>query len=234
MIRFKRFFGLFAAALVTASVALPASAQWATFDASNFMQNLQQVMQLKTQLDNMQKQLGQVTSTARSAESTYNSLHGSSGMGNLLNTASGQFGTSAYGDAQMQASIQSLANNIKQQAGFLSTQNLGSVNSAYRDAMIKRGDAAAAQQAMSQQVFDQSGAEFKNIQTLMDQINTAQDPKDIAGLQARIQAEQSILQNQVIRSQAMAAMMASQDRVDLQKQAQESAAQRIDYYKGNP
>lgn len=233
MNRCNKVFALVGAALLTFVVATPVSAQWATFDVSNFIQNLQQVQQLKTQLDNMQNQLNQVTQAAQNTKATYNSLHGSSGLGNLLQGSIGQFGSSNMQDTTGSGSIQALADAIKNKAGYLSTQNLSGINEAYRLKLLQSGDNAAAQQATQQQVFDQSGQEFKNIAALMDQINTAQDPKAIQGLQARIQVEQAMLQNQVIRATAMQAALQAQDRVQLQQQSQEAAAESFNYYKGN-
>lgn len=224
---------LSAIAVILLALPLLSNAQLATFDASNLLQNIEQLAQLAKEMENLQQQLQQAQQAVSTAKSTYNSLHGSSGMGTLLNGSVGQFGTSSYGDTQTSSSIQSLANTIKQQAGYLSSADLSRLNPAYQAYVAKSGDAAAAQQAQQQQLFDQSGAEFKNIQALMDQINTAQDPKVIQGLQARIQVEQAVLQNQLIRAQAMTAMMQAQDRVNLQQQSQDAATQRFDYFKGN-
>lgn len=233
MKRYKNLLATVVAMLLTVVVSAPASAQWATFDASNFIQNLQQVEQLKVQLQNMQNQLNQVTQAAQNTKQTFQALHGSSGMGTLLQSSVGQFGTSSMQDTTSAAGIQALASAIKQKAGFLSTQNLSGINEAYRAKLLQFGDDAAAQQATQQQVFDQSGQEFKNIAALMDQINTAQDPKTIQGLQARIQVEQAMLQNQVIRATAMQAALQAQDRVQLQQQTQEAAAESFNYYNGN-
>jgi len=44
--------------------------------------------------------------------------------------------------------------------------------------------------------YNQASQRFSSIQVLLDKVNAAPDQKDIADLQARIQAEQVMMQNE--------------------------------------
>lgn len=223
-----------AAAVVLSVGSMSADAQWATFDASNFAQNVEQVQEMEQSLSKMQSQLNQITSAANSARSQLTSITGSRGLGNLLTQQTQAYATpSSFSSAASMSSVQQLAGQISQQAGYLSTQNLAGINGAYRAQLQNNGNAAATNQAMTEQVFTQSSAEFSNIQSLMGQISQTQDPKAIAELQARIQVEQTLLQNQLIKAQAMLAQMTAQQNVRNEQEQQQAAAESMNYYKGN-
>lgn len=222
-----------AAGLAAGLFAGSASAQWATFDVSNFMQNLQQVQQLNQSLQEMQNQLAQLKQQTAQAQQTYGAMTGSRGMGNLVRSSVGDFQTGLYNDSRNNTgAIAQLAASIKERAGYLSTQDMAGINAAYQRKLATNGDAAANQQAQAQMVFQHSGEEFQNIQALMGEIDQTQDPKAIADLQARIQIQQVTLQNQLLQAQAMAAMTAAQDRVDQQREAQEIMSMKHNYYTG--
>ena len=83
--------------------------------------------------------------------------------------------------------------------------------------------------AANAMVSQKSSKRFDRIATLMQRIDSATDPKAIADLQARIQIEQTMLQNELIRAQAMNAMIVNQREVDYQAAQQRAAAQSFKY-----
>lgn len=219
--------------LVLGLFAGTASAQWATFDVSNFAQNLQQVQQLSQSLQQMQNQLAQLKQQTTQGQQMYGSMTGTRGMGRLAGGSVSDYQTSLYNQVQNNnGAVAQLAAAIKQKAGYLSTQDMSGINSAYQQRLQQSGDAAANRQAQAEMVFQHSGQEFQDIQLLMGEIDQAQDPKAIADLQARIQIQQVMLQNQLVQAQAMSSMLAAQDRVNRQREAQEIMSMKHDYYKG--
>lgn len=219
----------FALATVLALVPATGSAQLAVFDPSNFMQNLQQVIQMGTELQQLRDQLEQIKQLKNNAESQLKSVTGSRGLGSITTDTNRAFMNGLSG---VSPDVASLVSDIKAKAGYLSTQDLGSINGAYRQRLLDQGDQAAQAQAMNTMVFKHSGQQFANIQTLMDRINTTNDPKAIDELQARIQVENAMLQNEAVQAQAMASALETQERVNRQAAMQRSASQRVDYYKG--
>lgn len=125
--------------------------------------------------------------------------------------------------------IRNLANDIKASASYLSDKDLAGINTAYLDVLRKSGDAAVNGMAANSMVFQQSGDRFQRLQVLMDKIDTAEDQKAIDDLQARIQVEQVMLQNELIRAQAMNAMIVQQRQIQLESQRQRAASESFDY-----
>lgn len=224
---------LLAAALVamTGSVLTPAQAQFAVFDPANFTQNLQQVGHMLAQLQKLQTQIQTARDTLDQQRAQYDAITGSRGMGALRTDQydgylPGQWnGALTGGNGELEA----LAEEIKRTAGYLQGQDLARINSAYRDALRRSGDRAANNMAGTAAVFEQSSERFQRLEVLMNRIDTAQDDKAIQDLQARIQVEQVMLQNELIRAQAMAAMVQQQQAVERQRQHQRASSHSFDY-----
>lgn len=158
-------------------------------DSTNIAQAIKQVAAWGKQFQQMEQQLGQM-------QQQYQSLNGSRGMGNLVNNpALRQYLPSDY---------QSILDN-----GY---GNSASIRSAYKrfgiegtsldaksdtakafEANAKR---AAVNRATAEEGYKQASERFAAIQVLLDKVNKAPDAKDIADLQARIQAEQVMMQNE--------------------------------------
>jgi type IV secretion system protein VirB5 len=63
-----------------------------------------------------------------------------------------------------------------------------------------------------------ASARFNYLQSLTDQINTTTDPKSIAELNARIEAEQIMVTNEQTKLQQTVSLMQSRDAVTQQQQ----------------
>ena len=66
---------------------------------------------------------------------------------------------------------------------------------------------AASNKALSQQAYDSAQQRLSNLEDLIQQISTTQDPKAIAELQARINVEQGLIQNEQAKINAMAMLV---------------------------
>lgn len=225
----------FLAAVATFAMAIPpAEAQWAVFDVSNFLQAIQRLQAINTQLNEMRNQLSELKAQKSQLQDTYKSMTGSRGMGNLVRGSVGDYRSSDWSQAQSNSGqIAALADSIKKNAGYLSQQDLAGLSSQVRSKLVRDGDAAANNQALAQSAFTHSADQFKAISALMDNIDQAQDPKAIADLQARIQVQQASLQAQLVQAQAMAAMVEAQRQVDEQRSVQEVLHESHSYYKDN-
>lgn len=208
-----------------------ANAQWAVFDVSNYVQALQQVEQLNSQLNEMTQQLNELRAQSEQAKQSYQAMTGSRGMGNLAKDSVQEYLSQDLQQANSNSGqIAQLANQIKQKAGYLSTQDLSGINAAVRSSMERDGTTAANNQAMAQSVFSHSSDQFSAISDLMGQIDQAKDPKAIADLQARIQVQQASLQAQMIQAQAMTAMLKAQEQVQEEQQRQQVLHESRNYY----
>ncbi|KXF75922.1 type IV secretion system protein VirB5 [Paramesorhizobium deserti] len=85
----------------------------------------------------------------------------------------------------------------------------------------------AGQMSLGQQIYDAATKRIGGIDQLREKIATANDAKDIADLQARLQAETAFLQTDVLRIEALRMVQQAQAQVDKQRKA-EDWRQRMD------
>ncbi|MBB4187276.1 P-type DNA transfer protein VirB5 [Sinorhizobium terangae] len=85
----------------------------------------------------------------------------------------------------------------------------------------------AGQMSLGQQIYDAATKRIDGIDQLREKISTASDAKDIADLQARLQAEQAFLQTDVLRMEGLRMVQQAQAQVDEQRKA-EDWRQRMD------
>lgn len=202
------------AALAVATT--PVRAQIPVTDSANLMQQIQQVLswvqQLKAMADQYQQLQGQ-----------YNAMTGNRGYGNLFN------------NPQLQ---QYLPANWQQVYGQLRTQGLDGLSGGAQVFRQQIGDnrscsmLADTQARMScnqaiaspYQTYDvfQSALNVANqkpqqIQSLISQIQTTDDPKAIAELQARIAGEQAAMQNEMLKVQLSVQLAQAQNQLSMEQ-----------------
>jgi len=142
------------------------------------------------------KQLVQMQNQFNQLKSTYDSMNGSRGMADLVNNpAARQYLPANYQDILSSgygswASIRSASKIMGIEDTTLSpTSDVAKAfESAARQASLNR--------ATMEDGYNQASQRFDSIQVLLDKINAAPEQKDIADLQARIQAEQVMMQNE--------------------------------------
>lgn len=207
-----------------------ASAQAVVFDPTNFAQNLQQVAHMLTQLQKLQQQIKTAQDQLQQQKQQYAAITGSRGMGTLqTDNNRGYIPRSWQETLSGNGQIGALAGDIKRSAGYLEDKNLTGLNDAYRKALRRSGDQAATGMAANAAVFQEAGGRFQRLQTLMDRIETASDDKAVQDLSARIQVEQVMLQNEMIRAQSMNAMVLQQQQVEKERQRQGMMSHSFDY-----
>jgi type IV secretion system protein VirB5 len=99
----------------------------------------------------------------------------------------------------------------------LSTQQLAALPADEQSQIAAARRSVALQQALTQQALANSSSRFGSMQQLISAIGSTSDPKGILELQARISAEQGMLQNeqtklQVLYQAAQAQAMAADER----------------------
>jgi type IV secretion system protein VirB5 len=88
----------------------------------------------------------------------------------------------------------------------------------------------AGQMSLGQQIYDTATKRIDGIDQLREKISTARDAKDVADLQARLQAETAFLQNDVLRMEGLKMVQQAQAQVGEQRKA-EDWRQRMDAMK---
>ncbi len=188
---------LFMVIMTSLGICPRAQAQWAVVDVGAIAQLTQQYQTLKQQLTTAENALSQ-------AQAQYQSITGGRGMQNLLSGTTRNYlpsdwsqivaaiNRSATGFGALSAGIQAAlsANAI------LSPQQMAMLSPAQRNQVQAARNSAATLQAVSQQALTTTSSRFASLQQLINTIGSASDEKAILDLQARIQAEQVMLQNE--------------------------------------
>jgi type IV secretion system protein VirB5 len=193
----KTHFILIPALVLLAGFSPRVHAQIPVTDVGAIVQLVTQVKTLAQQLQTIQNQLAQ-------ARQEYASITGPRGMQNLLSGTNRNYLPTTWGE------LQSTLNGASGTYGVLSMRvqaliagnavltatNLGSMSPGERTAIQAQRQSAALQQALSQQALSTTSNRFASLQQLINAIPTATDQKGILELQARIGAEQGMLQNE--------------------------------------
>ena len=198
-----------------------ARAQWAVIDVGAIAQLIQEVQTLRQQLQTAQAQLNQ-------AQAALASTTGNRGMQlllsgivrNYLPTSSTQLtaasrGTGGYPglSSGVQASMSSNA--------VMSTSQLAALPVPAQQQLIADRQAIALRQAVAAQALSNSSARFAAIQSLIAAIPGAHDQKGILDLQARINAELGMLQNEQTKLQVLAQATEAMSAVNAQREREQ-------------
>lgn len=96
-----------------------------------------------------------------------------------------------------------------------------SANDFYAQELERIQKRNAGQMSLGQQIYDTATKRIDGIDQLRQKISSASDAKDIADLQARIQAESAFLQTDLLRMQGLQMVQQAQVQVEQQRQAED-------------
>ena len=163
----------------------PAKAQFAVIDVGAIVQLVQEVQQMEQVLQTAQNELNQ-------AKQEYQSITGLRGMQNLLSNINRNYLPTTW--AQLPIGLASPIQSQVNTNAVLTSAQLTALSPAEQQQLnAARGNAALLQVA-TQQAYATTSSRFASVQTLINAIPSATDQKGILELQARIQAEQGMLQ----------------------------------------
>jgi type IV secretion system protein VirB5 len=162
-----------------------AKAQFAVIDVGAIVQLVQEVQQMEQVLQTAQNELNQ-------AKQEYQSITGLRGMQNLLSNINRNYLPTTW--AQLPIGLASPIQSQVTTNAVLTSAQVSALSPAEQQQLnAARGNAALLQVA-TQQAYATTSSRFASVQTLINAIPSATDQKGILELQARIQAEQGMLQ----------------------------------------
>ncbi|ADY68096.1 type IV secretion protein AvhB5 [Agrobacterium fabacearum CFBP 5771] len=198
-------------------------------DQAAIAKQIESIAQLKSQLDALNEQIGQ----ARQLYGSLNKLTDMADVAEVLNdpairkalpsdfaaiegllkgNGTGVFGDSASRFLEGNSTYRTDADDFyAQELSRLQNKNAG-------------------QMSLGEQIYDAATKRINGIDQLRGKISTAGDAKEIADLQARLQAEQAFLQTDVLRMEGLRMVQQAQNQVDEQRKA-EDWRQRMDNMK---
>jgi type IV secretion system protein VirB5 len=189
-------------------------------DQTAIAKHIESISQLKSQLDTLNQQLQQ-------AEQLYGSLNKLTNMADIA---------SVLNDSSVRRALphdfQAVASVLNGSGGgvfgdsssqFLDNNSIyrTSADDFYAEELSRLQNRNAGQMSLGQQIYDAATKRIDGIDKLRQQISAAGDAKDIADLQARLQAETAFLQNDVLRMQALRMIQEAQVQVDEQRRAED-------------
>ncbi len=186
---------IFAAILIGVS---PVSrAQWAVVDVGA-------IAQLVKEVGTLQQQLQTAEQTLTSAQQQFQAMTGDRGMQNLLSGTNRNYLPTNW--TQLSAAITQTAGayqalstgtqSLMTANAVLTPQQVATLSPAQQSQLQAARQSAALLQSISRQALDNTSARFASLQQLISAISSATDQKAALDLQARIQAEQAMLQNE--------------------------------------
>ena len=195
---------------------------------------MQQLMAWQQQLQGMQKQYDQLKQSKDQLQQTYNSMTGSRGMDQLLPTSelARNYLPSSYselmntvnGASANYAGLSSQVQSIMKANSVLSGTQMEALSPEMRQVVEQGRQASAMLNGMTQSAYQNTSQRFSALQQLISRIGTAMDPKAIADLQARIQAEQAMLTNEQTKLQSLYQVAQSDELARRQRIRERTAA----------
>jgi len=207
---------LAAAAALTMLAGGPARSQIPVTDIAVLTQQIQQVLSWAQQYSQMVQSLQNEVNQITQLTNTYNAMTGSRGLGGLLNGPAqlsdrralpGDF-SQIYNlyNGSIVTGYSALSARITALRGTLSTLPPGYfAGGSDADAELSRTmTQLATQRAMAETAYQTTTNRVPNVESLMSSIGSANDPKAMSELQARISAEQVLTANDTNRIQLLA------------------------------
>ncbi|MBB4571433.1 P-type DNA transfer protein VirB5 [Rhizobium leucaenae] len=212
--------------LSTAMLALFLSAQAIgaqgipVIDQTAVTKQIESIAQLKSQLDTLNQQLQQ-------AQQLYGSLNKLTNMADIAGVLNDPSIRKAL--PQDFSAIESLFKGSGSgvfgdvASKFLSDNSTykTNANDFYAQELSRVQNKNAGQMSLGQQIYDAATKRIDGIDQLRQKISSASDAKDIADLQARLQAETAFLQTDVLRLEGLRMVQQAQVQVDEQRKAED-------------
>lgn len=202
-------------------------------DVANLAQGIEQVVAWGQQYTQMVQQIQSLEQQLQQARQTYSGMTGVRGMASLVNNpAERSYLPASWGQSLnlmnspgaftgLSASMTSIRNASKVVDVSATAMPPGSVlGQSYTGAQ----DQAAINRAMGEASYTAASDRTTSIQTLLDRVNDAPEEKDVLDLQARIQAEQAMVQNESVKLQALAQLQQAQRDLQVQRAREISIA----------
>jgi type IV secretion system protein VirB5 len=211
--------------LALSGLSLSAHAQIPVTDVGAIFQLITEVNTLAQELQVAQQDLAQ-------AQQAYQAITGTRGMQNLLSGTQWNYLPSDWTQLQGMlngggATYSALAGSVQGSMAanaVLTSSELAALSSEEQSDVQARRQSAALAAGIAQQALATTSARFASIQQLINAIPTATDEKGILDLQARIGAEQGMLQNDSAKLGVLYQIAQAQELAEHQHEDEQSMA----------
>ncbi|KRE11667.1 type IV secretion protein [Bosea sp. Root483D1] len=188
------------------------------FDAGAIAKHVEQIGKLAQQIKTMQAQLTQ----AKQLYESFNKLTDVNDIASLLSSSEfRKYLPKEFGEIERLVSGTGTGSLTGEVGRYLDQNRAyqgGDANSFYRSELDRIARQTGAKHSIGQSVYDTASKRIDGLEELRQKITTAKDAKDVLDLSARIQAEQAMLQNEVLRMQGLAMVQQARGDMDGQRQ----------------
>lgn len=209
----RRFLAPFFLAAAATLAPLHAKAGIPVIDVTAIANLIQQVMYWQQQISGMQKQYDQLKESKDQLTQTHNAMTGNRGMEQLLPTSEqarnylppsyGELMNTLNGSSAGYGGLTDQVQSIMKANSILSGTQMEALSPELRQIVEQGRQSAALLNGMTRNAYQNTSQRFSALQLLIHRIASAQDPKAIQDLQARIQAEQNMLTNEQTKLQSL-------------------------------
>lgn len=228
------------AALTFSGAALPAHAQMAVTDPGAYVRMLQQLNEARAQLQQLQEQVRQGTEIIQQGQELYDGFNKLTNVNSLAGVLNNPVlrrylppevqdtGRLLNGTLSDLGSIGTRATSIRDANRIFSaaTTPLNAAQEYYQNALEKSGDRAARDIALGESAYRTAAQRQAGLDELRLQLNNATTAKEVMDLQARIAAEQALINNDQMQLQGLAMMQDAERRLAEQRDREAAAARR--------
>lgn len=221
-----------AAALV--AFAAPAQAQQLVYDPRSLAQMVQDARTALDQLEAMKAQVqqGQALLSSLNDLSNVNAIAAQLGLPNIRNPLPdlSTLRSAADGDLSALGDLAERADAIRRETRLYAPTD----HSAASDALERTGALTARDLAIGEVIDRAATGRLEGLETLRQALDTAPNARAVLDLEARLAAEQAIIQNEQLRLQGLALTQAAEARLEEQRareRAEANRSARMDVYR---
>jgi type IV secretion system protein VirB5 len=223
--RQHRHWALISISVLVGLSARPAHAQWAVVDVGAITQLVNEVAVLEQQLKTARSELTE-------AQSQYLALTGTRGMEGLLRGIDRNYLPQDFAQVEQVLSgasaeygaLTTAVQTLVRAKAVLSSSDLDALSPADRSLVISARQNAALLAAVSQQALAAASDRFASLQSLIEAMASARDPKADLDLQARIEAEQAMVANEQVKLGQLRQVIEGQAAITAEQRREEAVA----------
>lgn len=226
-----RLLGAASAALI-ALTAIPAQAQEIVHDPMAFAKMIEDARTALQQLEALKAQIEQGKKLYDSLNdlSAVNGLAGQLGLPQVRNPLPdlAALRAAAEGDLSALGALSNRAEAIRRETRLYTPPagEPGPAEAFYRDSLERSGLRVARDLAVGEAVGEAADARLEGLETLRRALDTAPNARAVMDLEARLAAEQALIQNEQVRLQGLALTQAAEARLEEQRAREQAEAAR--------
>lgn len=211
---------------VAAGFTVPAQAQQVVYDPTSFAQMVKDARTAMEQLDSLKAQVqqGQDLFNSLNDLSDVNAIAERLGLPDVRNPLPdlATLRSAANGDLSALGDLAERADAIRRETRIFSPAD----ETAASAALERSGALAARDLAIGETIDRAATSRLEGLETLRRALDTAPNARAVMDLNARLAAEQAIIQNEQVRLQGLALTQAAEARLEEQRARERAASQR--------